>query len=46
VSVRSIIATLRGINNQALGGSPGPPLEEELVTQVTLRNAMRRSPPE
>jgi hypothetical protein len=45
-SVRSIIATLRGINNQVLGGSPGPPLEEELVTQVTLRNAMRRSPPE
>jgi prepilin-type N-terminal cleavage/methylation domain-containing protein len=45
-SVRSIIATLRAINNQALGASQGPPLEEELVTQVTLRNAVLHSPPE
>jgi prepilin-type N-terminal cleavage/methylation domain-containing protein len=45
-SVRSIIATLHGINNQALGGSEVAPMEEELVTQVTLRNAVRRSLPE
>src|SRR4051812_8396021 len=45
-AVRSIIATLHGINNQALGASQAPTLEEELVTQVTLRNAIRRSPPE
>jgi prepilin-type N-terminal cleavage/methylation domain-containing protein len=44
-AVRSVVATLRGINNQPLGAPAGPPLEEELVTQVTLRNAIPRSPP-
>jgi prepilin-type N-terminal cleavage/methylation domain-containing protein len=44
-AVRSIIVKLRGINNQPLGASAGLPLEEELVTQVTLRNAIQRSSP-
>jgi hypothetical protein len=40
-AVRSIIVTLRGINNQPLGASEGP-LEHELVSQVTLRNGIQR----
>ena len=43
-AVRSVVATLRGINNQPLGAPEGPQLEEELVTQVTLRNAIPRGP--
>jgi prepilin-type N-terminal cleavage/methylation domain-containing protein len=45
-SVRSIIVRLRGISNQPLGGSTKSPLEEELITQVTLRNGIPRSPSE
>jgi prepilin-type N-terminal cleavage/methylation domain-containing protein len=45
-SVNSIIATLRGSSNQPVAGDPGLPLEEELVTQVTLRNAIQRRPSE
>jgi prepilin-type N-terminal cleavage/methylation domain-containing protein len=45
-AIRSIIVRLRGINNQPLGAPAGPPLEEKLATQVTLRNALQRGSPE
>jgi prepilin-type N-terminal cleavage/methylation domain-containing protein len=42
-SVSSVIVTLLGTSNQPVA-APGTPLEEELVTQVTLRNAIQRRP--
>ena len=44
-SIRSIIVTLRGTYNHSLGTSEAP-LEQELVTQVTLRNGIERSQPQ
>jgi prepilin-type N-terminal cleavage/methylation domain-containing protein len=41
-AVRSVIATLRGISHQPSAAPGQHPLQEELVTQVTLRNAIQR----
>jgi hypothetical protein len=45
-SVSSVIVTLRGSSNQPVPGATEVPLEEELVTQVTLRNTIQRRPSE
>jgi prepilin-type N-terminal cleavage/methylation domain-containing protein len=45
-SVSSVIVTLRGSSHQPVAGTTEVPLEEELVTQVTLRNTIQRRPSE
>jgi prepilin-type N-terminal cleavage/methylation domain-containing protein len=41
-AIKSVIVTVRGITDEPVAAAGGARLEEELLTQVTLRNAMRR----
>ena len=41
-AIKSVIVTVHGITEEPVAAAGGKRLEEELLTQVTLRNAMRR----